>query len=120
MLLEDFTSASWRGRSEAPSLARGNSYVPGAKPGPRGMRRPGRCANQLRVDEKVTFRPAPGDVGQGHQCEQPRRLEMHVSSTRNIVLGIAFAALCHATASAAPLPFTWNPAAVGLAGSAFT
>ena len=46
---------------------------------------------------------------------------MH-SSTKMIVLGFAFAAAIHAKASAGPgvLPFTWNPAAVGLAGSAFT
>ena len=45
---------------------------------------------------------------------------MRVHSAKNIVLGIAFATGCHATASAGVLPFTWDPSKAGLAGSAFT
>jgi hypothetical protein len=45
---------------------------------------------------------------------------MRVHSAKNIVLGIAFATGCHATASAGVLPFTWDPSKAGLTGSAFT
>jgi hypothetical protein len=46
---------------------------------------------------------------------------MHVRSTKNIVLGLAFATGCHATASAGVVvPFTWDPSQAGLIGSAFT
>jgi len=44
-------------------------------------------------------------------------MDMRVHSA--IVVGIAFAAAWHATASADALPFTWDPSQVGLGGSAF-
>ena len=45
---------------------------------------------------------------------------MRAITVRKILLRVAFVSCWHATASAGGVPFTWDPAAVGLTGSAFT
>ena len=45
---------------------------------------------------------------------------MHASTIRKTLLSVAFVSCWHATASAGGVPFTWDPSAVGLPGSAFT